>query len=368
MAAFDVEEDGEQFEVGVQVANPLGAGGEEVGVGVEKEHIWVVDATGQTVYEAVQNLEILSTRKLDWSHVEVMLLSEELARRGIRPVLDYLDRERQARLITRPLVVEGDLRKLLEMEFPLEVLGGDALSKHLLHVQEVRATVSEVDSTRLLFHHLSLPGREVLLPLGGVELEEEESQQAAEEGGMETGTVSLAGGAVFYRDRLVGFMNDSQTSGYLWVTDNLERASIVLVCPCCEEEKVTVEVFKAESEKQIAAFTAGEPSRFSLYVEADSRIQDFACPELLLEEEFFSEINRRTAEVIRDEIKESLDKARELESDVFGLGNLVYRKEPRIWNDMEKDWVEIFPEVKVEVEVEVTTRRHGQVTDPVKIN
>ena len=185
---------------------------------------------------------------------------------------------------------------------------------------------------------------------------------------METGTVSLAGGAVFYRDRLVGFMNDSQTSGYLWVTDNLERASIVLVCPCCEEEKVTVEVFKAESEKQIAAFTAGEPSRFSLYVEADSRIQDFACPELLLEEEFFSEINRRTAEVIRDEIKESLDKARELESDVFGLGNLVYRKEPRIWNDMEKDWVEIFPEVKVEVEVEVTTRRHGQVTDPVKIN
>ena len=44
-----------------------------------------------------------------------------------------------------------------------------------------------------------------------------------------------------------------------------------------------------------------------------------------MEPEFIGSLNRRMATVIRNQAAGCLEKARELESDFLGLGNIIYR-------------------------------------------
>ena len=107
--------------------------------------------------------------------------------------------------------------------------------------------------------------------------------------------------------------------------------------------------------------------RFKASVSAEGRLQDFACPQFPLEREFIDSLNRRMATVIRNEIARSLEKARELESDIFGLGNIIYRTRNEEWKRLGENWRDIFPGVMVDIEVEAKILRHGLILEPVQI-
>lgn len=372
VAAFDLDPESGLFRICAQLANPIGGavGQDQDGRGgsSQKQPIWVVETTGHTVFEAIKNMELLSTRELLWTHLEVVIFTEELARKGLKPVLDFFDREREVRLIAHPFVAQGDVRRLLKAEFPTEQFGGAAMSKQFQSVELEHSVVPELDSLRILFHHLSSPGIELILPRAAVlEEGEEEKEKEGEKGGKSRSTnpVRISGAAVFQGDKLVGFLNDKETKGYLWITGNIKRNVLVLKCPGSEEDLLTVEVF--ESKVSLKPEIEGDRVRFNLSISTEGRIQDYPCPDLPVEKEFIEALNRRMAAVVRNEIEMALEKARELRSDVFGLGNVIYRTRPRDWKRLEEKWKKIFPSVLVDIEVQAVVRRHGLIVEPIKI-
>ena len=112
-----------------------------------------------------------------------------------------------------------------------------------------------------------------------------------------------------------------------------------------------------------------EEQRYSLqaFIAAEGRIEDYGCDELPLEEEYFNSLGRRMAEAIRSDVEMGLDKARELKADVFGMGNIMYRTKPKEWARMEGRWEELFPQIKVDIEIEALIERPGLVGEPLKI-
>ena len=370
--AFDYEPEMGTFKVIALVANPTAGPGadEQNGNGQGGGAFWVVEAAGKTVFEAIKSLDILSTRKLVYTHVEVIVFSEELAKRGIGPVLDFIDRERQSRLISIPLVVQGDVRQFLETSFPLEELGGQAITRQMESVRIERSVVPEIVSIRLLFHHLSAPGQELILPRGKV-LTEVDKNDGAEEGeadSQEHGQVNpieLSGAALFNGDKLVGFMDEKETSGHQLITGNIQRATVVLPCPVSEGDFLAVEVF--DFIRTIEPVIDEERVRIKLTLKAEGRIQDFSCPTPVLDESFIESLNSRFAAEIEKRMKASLEKARQTGSDVFGLGNLVYRTRYPQWQAIEQAWPQIFSTLEVDLDVEAVIRRHGLILERVRI-
>lgn len=73
----------------------VGGGGGNGGQGVTST---LIESDGKTIFDAVRNAVRISDKKLYWGSCKVMIISQELAREGIAPLLDFLIRDSEPRL------------------------------------------------------------------------------------------------------------------------------------------------------------------------------------------------------------------------------------------------------------------------------
>ena len=373
--AFDYDDARGLSPVIVQGANPIVMGGGQDannggGGGGGGPSFWTVSAFGQTPYEALQSLAMGTSREFFWAHNRVLLFSEKLARRGIGEILDLVARERQFRPVMTPAVVEGNLRRLMEAQFPLEESGARGLDR-LIVTTQFDLAVFPLMLFYELYSTLGQPGVEMII--GKIEVLEEGAAgqgSGGAGGGSETGQAppaQIGGAAVFRGDRMVGWADLNQVRGWHYATGRGIRFNFPVPCPDHEGGYFSIEIFSVKSSMRPAA--GGQDLKVIIEVMADGRTEDVSCRHehnLDVETELIKRIERACAQTIRDRIESMLSLSRELKSDFLGLGNLFYRKEPRLWREIEGRWEEILSGLVVEVRVKFNLTRPGVVISPGK--
>lgn len=373
--AFDLDEETGLFKVYAQVANPIGmaGGGAAPGGGGDggaqmKKPFWVVSARGDTPFGAMRNLAPLTTRELFWAHTTVLVISEKLARRGILPIIDLFERERQLRMIVRPVVAEGDVGKLMEAEFPLESIGAQGMARGV-SVIKFQRSIFPVQFLTEVVATLSEPGREVLIGRIEVLAEEDPKPGAPSQPGPPKPPkppAKISGAAVFRKDRMVGWLTEREVRGWHWVAGRAFRETLILSAPDDKGKLLTVEVTASSSKME--PVVEGSNVRMKVTVKAEDRIQDETAPEdLTVESELVRSLNRRLAQVIRNDMEMAIAKAQEFRADIFGFGYSIYRTRYRDWTRLKDRWDEIFPKVPVELDVEASIRRTGLITKSVTV-
>ncbi len=377
--AFDFDQARELYQIIVQIADPVAMGEEEAGGGGESP-FWVISAFGQTPFEAMKNLGASSSRELFWAHSNVLLLSERLARRGIGDILDLFERERQLRLTTKTAIVEGDMRKLMEADYPLEETGARGLDRQMVTVQFESAIFK--DQVLLeVYNILPQPGLELFGGKIEVLLDEGQGEEAggADDNGDDTNDPEMsdpiqqapartAGGVLFKGERMLGWATVEQTQGWMLAMGRGGRFVFVIECPGHPGEFLSVEVFTHKG--SITPVPAGDAIRIEVLVEAQGRIQDFGCSggDLSEDGEYTRTLRQRSAQVVRNRIEDMISRAQELNTDVLGFGNALWRSDPQRWRQVEERWDELFPDLVVNVEVEFNLVRSGLINRPLPRN
>lgn len=328
--------------------------------GNNRERFWIISTGGCTVFDAFKNLATSSNRIINLTHTSVVLFSEELAREGIELVLDFISRERQLRLSATPVVVEGDIRRALETELPLEEIGGRTIARLLEASQEERS-VSRGITLLEMYNDLNNPGWELTLPR--LQVAEEEEGTVSEED-----PLKVSGMAAFHKGRQVGWLNEQEARSKLWLKNDIRRVTYVLEGPSEPSKNVTVEIFQAFSDVE-ARVEDGEVV-ITAHIRAIGRVQEATIGEEWFEfqTEYSDSLERRLAQAIRNDLEAGLHKVqKELKSDNLGLGYILYRTKFREWQKIEHDWEQIFPSVQVEVNVDASVVRTGLIKDPLTI-
>ncbi|NLA05203.1 MAG: Ger(x)C family spore germination protein [Firmicutes bacterium] len=361
---FDYNPESDLYTAIAQLANPIAMGegsGESGGGGSNKTSFWTTAAEGHTPFEAIRNLVETSSRELLWSHCRVLLFSEKLARRGIGDVLDLFERGRQFRLIIKPAVVKGALRDIMEADFPLEETGALGLDRMVMTIQFEKAIFPEKNLSEPI-STLSQTGKEMIIGrvevLGGGKVEEEP-------GGADSGSpVRIGGSAVFRGDRMVGWADNKQTQGWAYATGRAARSYFVVKSPVKEDSYVSIGVFGHRA--RMSLHGNAKDWRIELRVKMHGRIQEFDGPGNLDDNTaLLHSLERRAAATARNRIEAALSRAQELKSDIFGFGNLIYRKNPELWEKIAPRWDdEIFPQLKIDLSVEFRILRSGLIVDP----
>ncbi len=352
---IDIDDNG-MYVVTVQFANPQAIGDEDTG-GHQGKSFSVYSARGYTPFEATRNLSMGITRELIWSHSRLFIISEKLARQGISTILDLLERDPQTRLLGHPLVLEGDMAKLLKIDFPLEITGARAIERQIKTATLARSMFPLIVSLRELLIILSRPGEELVV--GKIAIPPDPKEKAEDDP-----SVQIGGGAAFRKDKMVGWLNEQHMRGYNFIKGQAGNGVLVIDCPVDKKEKLTFEFFGFK--RKIKPLLEGDEIRYQLNLIIEGSILEITGSggELTHESDYTRSLKKRISQVIRNDIEASLARAQELKSDYLGLGNILYRNRPELWDKVKESWYDIFPELVMDIDVEVIIRRTGLITSP----
>lgn len=370
-----------QILVTVQVAKPASISRSTDGSASQEKAFWVAESTGATIQEALRNLNAVSPRRIYIPHARLILFGEKLARNGVARVLDWFDRNPEARRLMQVVVARGTARDMMQAEFELEPLAAEGLERVEMNAHARLSAVPEAS----LNDFLQALEREGMDPIGisaeiivkkpdpsiSGELKREEIRSSP----------VMTGTAVFKDDKLVGWLEPHETRGFNWLMSKAKGSIIVIEQPGTgdgETRFASIDILRAsrKMEVRISPEHNGQSSSragtgrisFTITLEAEGNlgeVQGFMEP--MENPELWTEMERLMAQCILRDARLVLDEAQELGADIFGLGAELYRKHPKLWETVKSAWDDEFPLLDVRIEVKAKLRTPGLTIRPVKI-
>ena len=356
---YDAEED--VFEVTAAVVRPMDlAGGEDPAQGGDTKPFRLVTTRGDTLSGALEQQNVMLSRTPYFAHNDVVILGEELARRGMHLVLDRMVRERDMRMNMQLVVIDENVKEMmrsgakLEQGLPLEL-------RQMLKLRHQRS-YRPITDLRTFTRDLLQAGADPYLPLLSSRLETPVVPQEIEQAGQvdEEDKIrypKLFGTAVFREDKLVGFLEGHATKGLLYVKGDILDARETIEDPYGKPGKVVLIPLDVETEI-IPLFEEGEP-HVLLDIEKEGDICCQTSASNLFTEEAMEIMQQEKEKIIKAHIREALEKSQEWEADIFAIGREFHRLLPQKWELIQDDWRYIYAELEVDIKVTSRIRRTG---------
>jgi len=350
-----------KLRLALQIAVPKASGGATVsnqGSDATKSTL-IVSAEGATIMEAYRIIQEKTPREIFFAHGRVIIVGEELARDGVSSILDFFSRHRQAHLRNYLLFTKGEAIDILQADPQFE----SALAEEIR--EKEKAGVGVRTRVREFWDRMLSEGEEpVAAQVSNLSLVAGRNDR--KESGTSKRVPAIIGAALFREDRLVGWLNDKETRGVLWIRNELEAGG-VLAIPIPKEKgggRIGAKIWKV-STKLKPIF---RHDKLKIKIEAYGEVEifenasrlDLSDPTVLntLQPIFEKDVKAR--------IQLTLDNTqKKMKSDIFGFGQAVYRADPKKWETYyKKKWNTIFPNIEAEIIPHITVQGTGFTTKP----
>lgn len=340
------------LEISCQVINPSRMKTGTAEGGAAGTPVIVYSSSAKTVFEAMRDMASKTGRKLFFGHSQVLIIGEEAARDGLENILDFFNRDPEIRRRAFIAVVKGKAGDYLTAEAGMAKIPAfgiaDAIEDSVFNSRAARIRIRD--------YSLDLTEASEQPVASRLELFSDDKGKRR---------VEASGTAVFKGFRLVGYLNEVETRGYLWATGGI-KSGIVSV-PVAEEEdkRIAMEILRAGG--KIKPKITDDGIIIKIKVKVNGNIAEVSDKQLDINNPHnIPEWEKKLSGVIIGEVQAAATRARELNSDIFGFGEEVRRKYPGEWKQLSPNWEQYFQAAQVEVEVNTTLRRTGKIINPAR--
>lgn len=349
-----------KYRVTAQVVNP---GEVAMKMGGNQSPVIIYEATGRTVFEALKKMTTYSPRTIYLSHLRILVFGEALAKEGIQNPLDYLSRDHEVRTDFFIVVAKGTTaNNVLRVLTPLEKIPANSLFLSLDTSQKLWAPTTAVTLDQLITDMISEGNNPVLTAIkvtGNGEAHDPKNANDIDP----RARLHYSGLAVFKGDKLIGWLNEKESKGYNYMKDNVKNTVGVQACP--GGGNLSVEVVNTKTSTK-GSVVNGEP-RMDVRVESEETIGEIACQIDLTKTSTITRLEEQLEQSLKGILQQVIDKAQqEWKVDIFGLGEVIHRSNPRAWKSLKQNWNEQFANMNITVNAEVKIRRIGTVVNSFK--
>ena len=299
------------------------------GLQAEGEPALTLSADRSSLSAACLAMQGQSDSYVFFGYVDQLLIGEELAQEGVRPVLDYFARDEELGLGAQLWLIRGAAAREALASGGEE--GADSRLENLRHDSEMGIA------------SLTRTAREVytdLLELGSAFV------PALSPAGDGTAVLTEQGYAVLMGDTLAGFLEGDAAKG-LELLAGGPSADILDVD--LAGGPASVKVTSAHT-KSTLTFQESTPSVLKLTCKIEARLSEYDRRPGRGELEA---LEKALEERERDRLEAALERLQALGADCTGLGARAGMLWPARWQAVQADWPERFSEVPVEITVEV---------------
>lgn len=340
-----------------QVINPKAIASKKA---TSESPVVLYTAEGQDLTETIRSLTAKSPRKIYNSHLRMVVFGEAVAEDGIKDILDYFARNHEYRTDFYFAVAKSATAKeILSVLTPIESIPGIHMYNSLEISNKDWAPTKAIRINELVNSIIS-DGKNPVIT--GIEVDDgkftSNSTDSLKLSG-EIKKINYTSLGAFQKDKLRGWLTEDESKGYNYITGNVKRT--IGYAYYGNTVKITAEVINAESDINVSIIN-GKPA-INVEININQNIGAVEGDFDVSKEENKKIINEIAEKKIKSICEKTVDKAQnELKTDIFGFGEAVHRKDPKLWGNIKDNWDTEFTHLDVDFTVKVKTKHLGQIT------
>lgn len=321
--------------------------------GTKERSIWVSTTEGETIFEAVRDQLKVINRKPFYNYLRIIFIGEDLAKDGINDIIDFFIRNSEVRLIPKVIITKGmDAKKIIMADSELDNIPTLHL-EGILKNNVLEAKTRDVDLIGVAHDLTSARGYGVIASAIG----QTETLENIKD-------YKIEGTAVFLKDKLAGYLDTTETRGFLFIKDEVDSGIINVENPLEKNKLVAIEIKKTSGNMKVVMREKG------IILKVDVKIRAALGEEQgkadLAREENIKKLENEIENEIKREIKRIVDLAQnKFKYDFFGFSNKVYEKYPHYWDEIKDNWEEEFSQLPLETNIKVKIDRTERIAEPI---
>jgi len=296
------------------------------------------------------------SRRLYFAHTNLVVIGEELAKEGMLDLFDALERDKEFRITTSIVIARnGTAEDLLKILTPIDKIPANKIIKTILFTEKTIGENIDVNVNDVITGFVS-PGREPVINgfsiygdknIGGTMTNLSSTEPSAYLGANGLGYIK--------NGKLVDWVtgDNAKTVGFI---QNKTRSTSVQI-PWKGKENAIVYSIQNQHTDSKPSLQNGKPS-ITVNIQSEGIIAQADLPIDLTDPLVLNKLNQQLETAIEEKVLQGIKRAQKDRYDVFGFGEMFYRKYPRMWNDMKKNWNDAgFKNLQIKVKAKVYIRR-----------
>ncbi len=301
-----------------------------------------IESEGKTLFDAVRNAINIVGKKLYWAHANIAVVSEEIAKEGLIPVLDFMYRDSEVRTEMNILISkEKTARELLMQEMLLSQASSDNIH-NMLDEQNTSGKFPNVLVYKLIN---CIKNENAVLP--AVELKEILGKK----------TTVITSTAIFKKDKLIGYLNLDESQALLFARNEIKGGLITFGIDNNDNtDMISLEIFKSKT-KVNPRYDNNELT-MDIDINVDASIAELQTSTDYISGKNFEKLKKSAEKDVKTSVENLIQKAQlEYNADIFGFGSKIKGDLPKVWKSIEGDWKNgIFKNLETNVKVYIKIR------------
>ncbi|MDR1160566.1 MAG: Ger(x)C family spore germination protein [Syntrophomonadaceae bacterium] len=312
----------------------------------EKGSSVIFTSQGRTLGEASNSLSNFLPQTPLWSHVSIVMLSENLCQTDVALVADYLTRTTEIKHNIPLLVISGSSpEEIFKTKPVLEPYISTSLALTLQN-EEKQLNIYKPVLMYEFMRKLIAPGIEPVLP------------QIKKTTDGEKDILFLDGVAVFKGQKMIASLNEAESQGYNYLTNkNITSGLLLINNPDDPQYFITFELTKLLVEIQPLIEKENNRITMLIQVHADGNFYEQSGSGDVLRLDKYPQLEQMVEDKINAYISNCIDRVQIINSDILGWGQLINQKDPHFWEQVSPQWDMIFPTINYQTQSDFVIRR-----------
>lgn len=314
----------------------------------------VFSGKGDTLIEAANLIDNKSPKQLYYGHINVVVISEEVAREGFLKIADWLLRNPETRkqfyLIQAKDTKAKNILKIVE---PLESFPSQSIAS-LIESNITAQSISSSIKYSPFIEKILDKGFDPMLPSISIEgkVKKGSTEKNTEKTEPET-YLKLDDTAIFREDKLVGYINKKESQAVNLLTDNATEIRYEFKY---NGNNLVFISNKVNNKTKVKDFNS-----IDVKVQGNGYLGEVDGKISLQKPSTVEKIEKELNKSIKKQLEKTLTKVKdEYKSDILGYGNKIYVKYPKQWDKIENRWNDKYlQKLKVNIDVDMTIESAG---------
>ena len=364
VSAIGIDKTDDGYKMAVQIMNTKKEGQDTNSSGSQPKFI-VYTAEGKTIQGILRDFVLESPRRLYATHLQLLVISEDLAKNGISDILDWFARDSESRKQFYVLVSENSQSEdILNTLTSLETLNSKKITSNIDTDTRFLGVAEQTTFENVLATYLN-DKQELVLPSIRLEGDSDagEKNSNIEQSSPKT-QIFLSPLAVFKDDKMLGYLTKEESMAMSFIKNKLK--STVIDYKWSDNDYISSEIISSKTSLQ--PDTSSDKPKVTIKIKGKANINEINCDWDLENNETILKINKMLEQEIENIINDSIDSiSQRFDSDIFGFKDLFYKKDPKYYKTIKDQLTdENLKKLDVKVEVDMSLPQKGNILRVIK--